>query len=98
MVNTTPTLEDRAITKTEEESIREAKLKLDELMKGNSRMKIYLGNVEFAVQLKRTFTDYEEYRAYHLLANSSPLNCKKFDFPGDHSVLNYINEQYQNFK
>jgi hypothetical protein len=73
--------------------------KLLELLK---HREIFLDEVyEFAIFLKKKYIDeVTNYRTYHLLIGSNPLNNQLelfFDFPGEDSVINFINLKWEKY-
>lgn len=72
-----------------------------ELLKKNllTWLKANIGNnsriwSEFYDKLREKYPDYENYEMYHFGA-STPRDCVKFDFPGEDSVVKFIEDKYR---
>ena len=76
--------------------IEALKSQLEKIYNQPDYLKTHEQIVEFAKRLEQKYSDYNSYKAYHLLIGSTPPNlCSKFDFPGEDSIEKFIKSKIQ---
>lgn len=78
---------------TREADIAFVKNETLKLIERDDGPEIYHEITHFADGLRKRHPDWEQYELYHALISSTPHGpCEKHDFPGDDSVMKFIQE------
>ena len=79
--------------KENEEVLRSLKEKWSALSKIEDILSFHDRVFGKAKELRDKYPDYEDYKLYHLLIGSTVYDRSKFDFPGEDSIIKFLEDK-----